>query len=98
MALELTILAIASIVDDAFESLFFGTGAWLGLLIFMSICVSLALVWKYFGVFIIIIIVLFEVEYYNRLDIYGNHIWKMIILLFFAIFIAWLTLTKAKGR
>jgi len=63
-----------------FESLFFGTGAWLGLLLF-----------------VVIITVMFEVEYYNRLNIYGNHVWKMVILLFFALFVCIVAITK-KGR
>lgn len=70
-----------------FESLFFGNGAWLGLLLFMIVCVALVAISKYTAVFVVIIIVMMEVEYYNRLNKYGNHIWKMIILLFFALFV-----------
>lgn len=80
-----------------FESLFFGTGAWLGLLLFMIVCVALVAISKYCAVFVVMIIVFFEVEYYNRLDIYGNHVWKMVILLFFALFVCIVALTK-KGR
>jgi len=84
--LDLIILALASAEQD-FESLFFGTGAWLGLLLFMIVCVALVAISKYCSVFVIIIIIMFEVEYYTRLDDYGNHVWKMIILLFFALFV-----------
>lgn len=70
-----------------FESLFFGAGAWLGLLLFMIVSVALVAISKYTAVFVVVITVMFEVEYYNRLDIYGNHVWKMVILLFFALFV-----------
>ena len=81
---NIIILALAS-ADQDFESLFFGTGAWLGLLLFMIVCVALVAISKYTAVFVVIIVVMFEVEYYNRLDEYGNHVWKMVILLFFAL-------------
>jgi len=83
-------LLISPVKADAeadFESLFFGNGAWLGMLLFMIVCVALVAISKYCAVFVVIIVVMFEVEYYNRLDIYGNHVWKMVILLFFALFV-----------
>lgn len=100
MALLISAILISPVKADAesdFESLFFGNGAWLGLLLFMIVCVALLAISKYCAVFVVMIIVFFEVEYYNRLDIYGNHVWKMIILLFFALFVCIVTLTK-KGR
>jgi len=93
-------MLISPVKADAeadFESLFFGTGAWLGLLLFMIVCSALVAISKYCAVFVVIITVMFEVEYYNRLDIYGNHVWKMVILLFYALFVCVVALTK-KGR
>ena len=81
-------------IDEVFEALFFGSGAWLGLLIFLTLSVSLVLMWKYAGFFVALIILMFEVEYYTRLDDYGNHVWKMIILLFVGLFIGAFSITK----
>jgi len=98
MVLNLMPFAYAVLMDAnaVFESLFFGTGAWIGLLIFMMLSICLVMIWKYSGVFVALIIILFQIEYYNRLDIYGNHVWKMIILLLFGLFIAIYTVTKTK--
>jgi len=81
-----------------FESLFFGTGAWFGLLLFMICSMLLVAISKYCAVFVVIIIVMFEVEYYNRLNIYGNHVWKMVILLFFALFVCILGISRKGGK
>jgi len=91
------IFPVKASAEQDFESLFFGTGAWLGLLLFMIVCSALIAISKYTAFFVVIIVVMFEVEYYTRLDIYGNHVWKMIILLFYALFACIVALTK-KGR
>lgn len=93
----LLISPVKASAEQDFESLFFGTGAWLGMLLFMIVCVVLVAISKYSAVFVVMIIIFFEVEYYNRLNIYGNHVWKMIILLFFGLFVCIAALTK-KGR
>jgi hypothetical protein len=83
-------LLISPVKADAesdFETLFFGNGWVIGLMLFMILAVVLVIISKYTVVFVVIITILFEVEYYNRLDTYGNHIWKMIILLFFSLFL-----------
>lgn len=83
-------LLISPVKADAeadFETLFFGNGWAIGLLLFMILSVALVAISKYCAVFVVIITVLFEVEYYNRLDASGNHVWKMIILLFFTLFV-----------
>lgn len=101
LAVLISTLLISPVQADAdadFESLFFGTGAWLGLLLFMIVCVALVAISKYTAIFVVIIIVLFEVEYFNRLDQYGNHVWKMVILMFFALFVCITALVVDKRR
>lgn len=90
--------AVSATAEEDFESLFFGTGAWLGLLLFMIVCVALVAISKYCAVFVVIITIMMEVEYYTRLDIYGNHVWKMIILMFFALFTCIAALTGKLER
>jgi len=92
---------ISTVKADAeadFESLFFGTGAWLGLLLFMIVCVALVAISKYCTVFVVIISIMMEVEYFNRLDIYGNYVWHMLILMFFALFTCVASLTGKLER
>ena len=90
---------MSSAVDQAFESLFFGTGAWFGLVLFITVCVGLALKWKYVGALLIPVIIGMEVEYYDRLNSGGNYVWHIFILLCLALFIAFRTVSEIKeGR
>lgn len=93
----LTVPVYATAEED-FESLFFGTGAWLGLLLFMILCVALVAISKYCVVFVVIIAIMMEVEYFTRLDIYGNYVWHMLILMFFALFTTIAALTGKLER
>lgn len=90
--------SVHATAEEDFESLFFGTGAWLGLLLFMIVCVALVAISKYTVVFVVIIVIMMEVEYYARLDIYGNYVWHMIILMFFALFMCIASLTGKLDR
>lgn len=85
--------AVYATAEEDFESLLFGSGAWIGLLLVMIASVVLIAISKYTAVFVVIIIIMLEVEYFNRLDMYGNYIWHMIILMFFALFIVIVALT-----
>jgi hypothetical protein len=61
---------------------------WLGLLLFIGICLGLMMKWRYIGVIVIFIIVIMETEYYERLvdnQIYGL---VCVLLLIFAVFAA----------
>jgi len=94
----LLISPVYATAEEDFESLFFGTGAWLGLLLFMILCVVLVTISKYCVVFVIIIAVMMEMEYYTRYTEYGLHVWKMVILLFFALFLSIASLTGKIGN
>jgi len=74
-------------VDSVFESLFYGSGAWLGLLLFIILCVGLIKKWKYAGALLIPIIIGMEISYYDRLSEGGNFVWHMLILLVLAVFV-----------
>ena len=86
MALGLIVYSVA--LADAFETLFFGEGWYLGLLLFIILCIALIRSWKLAGALIIPIIIGLEVEYFDRNDIYGSHIWPIIILIILALFVA----------
>jgi len=63
------------VVDEAFEALFFGSGSWLGLLLFLTIMIGLLLKWKYTGVLILPITVFLGIEYMEE-----NLGWQSLIM------------------
>lgn len=69
-----------------FQSLLYGDYALFGILAFIVLGLVAIKLNKYAGVFVGIIAVLYEVELYGALDLYGNNIWYMIIVLFYGIF------------
>ena len=91
-----------TIMDEAFEAMFFGEPGWvMGLLIFFALSIALLLKWKYSGVFLIPIIVGLESLYYDRLQTTPNtyrYAWPMAILLIFVVFVVYHMITgKEKG-
>lgn len=87
------VLTVLETVNSAFESLFYGSGWYIGILIFMTFSIGLMKTWKYAGALILPIIVAFEVTYYNRLSTNPEFAWNMLILLFLAIGIAYYSVT-----
>lgn len=96
MATQLIFATVFTDMNAVFESIFYGSGWYIGLLLFITVSIGLMKAWKYAGVLIIPIIVAFEVTYYERLDTNPEFAWNMIILLFLVVGIAIYTLT-AKG-
>ena len=74
-----------TIVSFDFSSILFGDMWYIGLLIFIILTVFAMKQWKYSAAFLLPIIFALEVGYYEHLDVYGNFVWPMIILLFLAI-------------
>lgn len=70
------------LVDEAFESLFFGSGSWLGLLLFLSIIIALLLKWKYTGALLLPITIFLGIEYMNK-----DLGWHSIIMFLSSVFI-----------
>lgn len=69
-------------VNGAFESLFFGAGSWLGILLSLSIILGLLLKWKYTGVLLLPITVFWGIEYIGK-----DLGWQAIIMFSTAIFV-----------
>ena len=69
-------------MDDFFTSLFYGTGSWLGLLLILSLVVGLTFAWKYMGLVMLPVTVLFGITYFSN-----NLGWHGLIMVFTAIFI-----------
>jgi hypothetical protein len=68
-------------INSAFEALFYGSGSWLGLLLFLSIMMGLLLKWKYTGTLLLPISLFLGIEYSNK-----NLGWHAIIMFISAIF------------
>ena len=85
-------------LELALESFFFGEVWYFGILIFIALAIAVMKMWKYSGALIIPLIIALEVEYYNRLDVYGNFIWAMFILIILAILVAGYSLNEALNK
>lgn len=87
-----------SIVDDAFESLLYGSGSIIGILLIITISVALMIKWKYAGALIVAPLSLLEYEYYTRLSTTPSLAVNMVITLISIIFIAIYTMVGLGKR
>lgn len=78
-----------NIIDAAFESLFFGSGMIVGLLLIIILVLSIASKWKWGNIFVLPLIILMAIEYISRLNQSGEyrHFWGAIISFLLATFI-----------
>jgi hypothetical protein len=53
-------------VNAAFQALFYGDGAWFGLLLILSICIGLMLKWKYSGVLFLPVTIFLGIDYLDH--------------------------------
>lgn len=81
-----------SAADEAFQALFFGDGAWLGLLLFLAIMLALFLKSEYTGALILPISLFLGLEYVSH-----DMGWHAIIMFFFSIFILIYMMKKIKS-
>ena len=82
-----------AVVDEAFTALFFGTGSWLGILLFLSIIIGLLLKWKYTGALLLPITIFLALEYLAQ-----DMAWESIIMFFTSVFIMIYMMKEAKRR
>lgn len=75
-------LSILTDMNDVFNALFFGTGSWLGILLMLMFIVGLTMAWKYVGLLMLPIAIIFGTVYLtNGLG------WHGLIMFLTAIFI-----------
>ena len=87
-----------TIISSIFEGLLFGSTWYIGIIIFLILALSLMKMWKYSGCIVIPIILIVEVEYYNRGGVDGSFIWPMIILGITALSILTYTISEANRK
>ena len=79
-------------IDDMFTALFFGTGAWLGFIIFVVLISGLALAWKPLVVVSLAISMLLGLEYLQQ-----GLGWQSILMFIVGILVLFYTASKWKG-
>ena len=79
---------MSTAVEQALESLLFGSVWYFGILIFIILALSIMKIWKYAGALIIPMIVALEVAYYSRLEATPEFTWAMLALLLLAAIMA----------
>ena len=70
------------LVDEAFESLFFGSGSWLGLMLLLILALTMLLKWRPSGVLFMPIMIFLGIDYLTN-----NLGWEALIMFFSSIFI-----------
>ena len=84
-------------MDGAFESLFYGEGHFLGLLLFAMIILVMVKKFQWAGMAISFpLILLMFYEYYSRLGTTPVLVWNMLITLFLGITLMGLTLVQTR--
>lgn len=79
-------------VADVFTELFYGAGAWLGLILVLGIIITLSLKTKYAGLLMLPVSVFLGIDYLG----YPALMWNAVIMFFAAIFIT-INLVKNEG-
>jgi hypothetical protein len=77
-------------ISIAFDELFFGSGMWLGLLLFISIIIVVSLKAKYAGIIMFPATVFLAINYFTK-----SFMWGGILMLITGIFVI---LTMSKGN
>jgi hypothetical protein len=84
---------MASAIDQVFESLFYGSGSWLGLILFIILLAALIMAWKNLGLITVPISIMLGLTYLNH-DL-GWHSLTMFLYSIFAII--YLSKDKLRG-
>lgn len=80
-------------IAEAFNELFYGAGAWLGLLLLLALIVSLTVKTKYAGVFMLPVTIFLAIDYLD----YPALLWNSLIMFFASVFIV-INLVKGKDQ
>ena len=87
VVLNVMFVFLLNAVDQAFESLFYGTGSWLGILLIIILTLGIVLKWAYAGALVLPVIIWMSYDYYQKIQEGGGYHWHFIVLLVLATFI-----------
>lgn len=78
-------------IDDVFNALLFGSGSWLGLIIIVSIIVTVALLSKnrVANIIFAIISIFMGIEYFTHVSASSNFMWSGIVMFVLAVFLGY---------
>jgi len=82
---------VSEALNGAFEALFYGSGSWLGLLLFLSIITGLLLRWKNMGALILPVTIFLGIEYLDK-----NLGWHAVIMFLSSVFTLLYMITKGR--
>ena len=84
---------MSTIVNQALEALFFGSGSWLGILLFLTLIVALIIKWKYSGILLFPVTLFLGLEYLDQ-----SLNWHATIMFFSTVFMLAASYQKIKMR
>ena len=82
--------------NEAFEALFFGSGAWLGILLFVTVVFLLSALNKWANVLCIPLSIFIGIWYLDNLEVSNNMMWGAICMLLSPVFLT-VMLAEKKG-
>lgn len=83
--------------QELFEELFFGAGAWFGLVILVSLALIVSFRVKYSGIVWSIILLFISIEYLNNVAESSNFMWSGVVTIVTMCLIAWHSYTEVRG-
>jgi len=87
MEMLLTLIVYTSLIDDAFNALFYGEGSWLGLLLMIALIVGLVSKWKLAGGLFIPVSIFMGINYFNH-DLGWHGLIMFLVAIFVLIYMA----------
>lgn len=85
-------------LEGYLTALFFGSVWYFGFLIFMAVAFVVLKIWKFSGAIIVPILIIFEIQYYNRLSTNPELSWAMLFCGFLVLTIAGYTIHTLGNR
>lgn len=73
-------------MEEVFNELLFGSGAWIGLILVIGICLLISSRIKYSGSIFMLILIFLSFEYWGRITATSMHAWFVIICLLGVLF------------
>jgi len=84
--------------EELFQELFFGSGAWFGLIIIVSLALIVSFRVKYSGVVWTIILLFITLEYLENIAVSDNFMWASVVTIVTMCLTVWHSYGEMKGK
>jgi len=84
-------------ITEVFNELLFGSGAWIGLIIILVLCLGASYKIKYSGILFAIILLFLGFEYLNHISVSENFMWSVVICFISVIFLVYHSIDEMRG-